>query len=87
MPEKSTSRSAVQRARASAWAAEGGVATVVAGGTGIHCRDQLKTSREADGDARAGDHCFARLHRLAQYFQYAALKLRQLVQEQYAPMR
>src|SRR5690554_6304761 len=55
------------------------VAAVVTAGAGIHGGQQLKASRVASLRSSAGNSNLTTFQRLAQYFQYLTLKLRQLI--------
>ena len=59
----------------------------IAAGAGVHRGHQLKARREIRLTRRARNRHAARLQRLAQHFEYAAVKLGQLVEEQHTVMR
>ncbi len=60
------------------------VVAEVAAGAGIHRRDELELGLEIGAPRRARDGDASALQRFAQHFQYAAVELGQLVEEQHA---
>jgi len=64
-----------------------GASPVVATGTGIHCRDELKTGRVIRLRIGTGHGNLAGFERFAQRFEHAAVEFGQLVEKQDAVMR
>src|SRR5690606_7271934 len=59
----------------------------MAAAAGVHRRDELDARRESDMGVGARDADFARLQRLAQRIEHAALEFGKLVEEEDAEMR
>jgi len=85
--ERSGDPAPIARDLVGSTAAPAAVMSEIAARARIHRRDELEPGGEVALAERARDRHPARLERFAKYFEHTAVELRELVEEQDAPVR